>query len=141
THRRLAHSVTFVNGHQDESDAGTDWRFFADARHTVVFYMGLGQLAAIVARLRAAGAAPDHPAAVIASATLAGERIVRGTLADIVSRVSMLEIVPPALLIIGNVAAFSADLSYEIAAGPGAARVARVEAAAADAVVEAGALA
>jgi uroporphyrin-III C-methyltransferase/precorrin-2 dehydrogenase/sirohydrochlorin ferrochelatase len=132
THRRLAHSVTFVNGHQGESDSPSDWGFFADPRHTIVFYMGLGQLSGIVTRLRAAGAAADHPAAVIASATLAAERIVRGTLANIVSRVSALEITPPALLVVGNVAAFSADLSHLIPAGSG------VEAAA---VERAGALA
>ena len=141
THRRLARSVTFVNGHQGESDAGSDWGFFADPRHTIVFYMGLGHLSGIVTRLRAAGAAADHPAAVLASATLAEERIVRGTLVNIVSRVSRLEITPPALLVVGNVAAFSADLSPVIAAGLGAAEEAPVAAPAAAAVVRAGALA
>ena len=116
THRRLAHSVTFVNGHQGEGDASRDWTFFADARHTIVFYMGLGHLAQIVARLRAAGAAANHPAAVIARATLADEKIVRGTLADILARVSELEVIPPALLIVGNVAAFAADQAGEISA-------------------------
>ncbi len=116
THRRLAHSVTFVNGQSAGSEARGDWAFFADPRHTIVFYMGLGHLTGIVTRLRAAGASPGHPAALIASATLAGERIVRATLADIVSRVSELELAPPALLIVGNVAAFAADLSAEIGA-------------------------
>jgi uroporphyrin-III C-methyltransferase / precorrin-2 dehydrogenase / sirohydrochlorin ferrochelatase len=110
THRRLAHSVTFVNGHQGEGAALPDWRFCADPRHTVVFYMGLGHLSEIVARLRAAGAASDHPAALIARATLPEQQIVRGTLADIVARVRALEVAPPALLIVGNVAAFAADL-------------------------------
>ncbi len=40
----------------------------------------------------------------------------RGTLANIVSRVSTLEIAPPALLIVGNVAGFSADLQAPVAA-------------------------
>jgi uroporphyrin-III C-methyltransferase/precorrin-2 dehydrogenase/sirohydrochlorin ferrochelatase len=108
THRRLAHSVTFVNGHQDEGDAHQDWRFFADPQHTVVFYMGLGHLAEIVMRLRAAGAAPHHPAALIAQATLPGQKILRGTLADIVAQARAHEVAPPALLIVGNVAAFEA---------------------------------
>jgi len=108
THRHLAHSVTFVNGHQGEDDALSDWRFFADPQHTVVFYMGLRSLPQIVARLRAAGAHADHPAALIAQATLPEEQIVRGTLADIVARVRTRQIAPPALLIVGNVAAFAA---------------------------------
>ena len=108
THRRLAHSVTFVNGHQGEDGALADWRFFADPQHTVVFYMGLVSLPEIVARLRAAGARTDHPAALIAHATLPEQQIVRGTLADIVARVRTRQIAPPALLIVGNVAAYAA---------------------------------
>jgi uroporphyrin-III C-methyltransferase / precorrin-2 dehydrogenase / sirohydrochlorin ferrochelatase len=108
THRRLAHSVSFVNGHQGEDGARPDWRFFADPQHTVVFYMGLGQLPEIVARLRAAGARRDHPAALIAHATLPEQQIVRGTLADIVARARTQQLAPPALLIVGNVAAFAA---------------------------------
>lgn len=108
THRRLAHSVSFVNGHQGEGGALPDWRFFADPQHTVVFYMGLGQLPEIVARLRAAGAGRDHPAAIIAHATLPEQQIVRGTLADIVARARTQQLAPPALLVVGNVAAFAA---------------------------------
>jgi uroporphyrin-III C-methyltransferase/precorrin-2 dehydrogenase/sirohydrochlorin ferrochelatase len=107
THRRLAHSVTFVNGHQSEGAAG-DWRFFADPRHTVVFYMAVAELPAIVARLRAAGAAPAHPAALIERATLPGQRIVRGSLADIAVLAVERQVAPPALLIVGAVAGFAA---------------------------------
>jgi uroporphyrin-III C-methyltransferase/precorrin-2 dehydrogenase/sirohydrochlorin ferrochelatase len=105
THRRLAHSVTFVNGHPGEGER-TDWRCFADPRHTGVFYMALGQLPEIVARLRSAGAAPRHPVALIAHATLPGQQIVRGTLADIVAEARARQLTAPALLLIGNVAAF-----------------------------------
>ena len=108
THRRFAHSVTFVNGHQGEGGAAPDWRFCADPQHTVVFYMGLTSLPEIVARLRAAGAGRDHPAAVITHATLPGQQVVRGTLADILARAHARQLAPPALLITGNAAAFAA---------------------------------
>jgi uroporphyrin-III C-methyltransferase / precorrin-2 dehydrogenase / sirohydrochlorin ferrochelatase len=103
THRRLAHSVTFVNGHQGDA-AASDWRFFADPQHTVVFYMAVAELPAIVARLRAAGAAPAHPAALIERATLPGQRIVRGSLANIAALAVEQQVAPPALLIVGAVA-------------------------------------
>lgn len=107
THRRLAGSVTLVTGHEPpRSDA--DWRYYADPRHTVVFYMAVAGLAAITARLRAAGAAPAHPAALIERATLPGQRVVRGTLADIAQLAARERIAAPALLVIGNVAAFQA---------------------------------
>jgi len=108
THRRFAHSVTFVNGHQGEDGTAPDWRFCADPQHTVVFYMGLRSLPEIVARLSAAGAGRDHPAALIAHATLPEQQVVRGTLADILARAHTRQLAPPALLITGNAAAFAA---------------------------------
>ena len=140
THRRLAHSVTFVNGHQDEEDAGCDWDFCADPRRTIVFYMGLGHLEHILKRLRAAGASAEHPAAVIARATLPDQQIVRGTLADILARVKELQVSPPALLIVGNVAAFSADVPGDISAALVPGSVADLTAPARPAAVAAGAL-
>jgi uroporphyrin-III C-methyltransferase / precorrin-2 dehydrogenase / sirohydrochlorin ferrochelatase len=120
THRRLAHSVTLVNGHQ-EGDTAPDWRFFANPRHTVVVYMGVAQLPAIVARLRAAGAAPEHPVALIAHATLPQQRILRGSLANIASLAARERIVPPALLIAGDVAALAAaDARADSGAGAAA---------------------
>src|SRR5215469_14440317 len=106
THRRLAQSVTFVNGHLGEG-ALPDWRFFANPQHTVVFYMAVGQLAEIVARLRAAGAAPAHPAALVSHATLPQQLILRGSLSNIATLAAERHVEPPALLIVGAVAAFA----------------------------------
>ena len=121
THRRLAHSVTFVNGHQGEG-AAADWRFFADPRHTVVFYMAVAQLPTIVARLQAAGAAADHPVALIEQATLPQQRVLRARLADIVAHAAERQVGPPALLVTGDAAAFAADTlaQPEAVAGAGA---------------------
>jgi uroporphyrin-III C-methyltransferase/precorrin-2 dehydrogenase/sirohydrochlorin ferrochelatase len=107
THRRLAQSVTFVNGHQGEG-ALPEWRFFANPQHTVVFYMAVGQLSEIVARLRAAGASAAHPAALVSHATLPQQRILRGSLSNIATLAAEHQVEPPALLIIGAVAAFAA---------------------------------
>jgi uroporphyrin-III C-methyltransferase / precorrin-2 dehydrogenase / sirohydrochlorin ferrochelatase len=104
THRRLAASVTFVSGHVPDG-ALPDWRFFANPQHTVVFYMGVAQLESLVARLRAAGALPTHPVALIERATLPGERVLRGSLADIVGRARAAGVSAPALLVSGAVAA------------------------------------
>ena len=107
THRRLAHSVTFVTGHAVE-DTYLDWRSLAAARHTVVFYMGVAQLPAIVARLRAAGARADHPAAMIERASLPGQRVLRADLQHIAAVAAAAQVAAPALLIVGAVAAFGA---------------------------------
>jgi uroporphyrin-III C-methyltransferase/precorrin-2 dehydrogenase/sirohydrochlorin ferrochelatase len=107
THRRLASSVTLISGTLS-GGALPDWTFLANPQHTVVVYMGVAQLPHIVTRLRAAGATPEHPAAIIERATLPGQRILRGTLADITSLAQAHRVGPPAILIVGDVAALPA---------------------------------
>jgi len=105
-----------------------DWSPFADPRHTAVFYMGLAHLSDIVSRLRAAGAGGAHPAALVAHATLPEQQIVRGTLADIAARVRALGVTPPALLIVGNVAAFAGEAPQgAVEFAPPASRAAEAE--------------
>jgi len=69
--------------------------------------MGVAHLSRIIARLRACGAAADHPAAIIERATLPGERVVGGTLATLEALAGAADIAAPALLIVGKVAAFA----------------------------------
>ncbi|MEA3178634.1 MAG: uroporphyrin-III C-methyltransferase / precorrin-2 dehydrogenase / sirohydrochlorin ferrochelatase [Gammaproteobacteria bacterium] len=107
THRKLAQSVTFVTGHVLDDDS-LDWNSLAGARQTVVFYMGVGHLPQIVAKLQAAGAPADHPVAVVERATLPEQRTLRGTLETIVSTVQAAKVAPPALLIVGDVTALAA---------------------------------
>lgn len=107
THRRLASSVTLLSGRLSDG-ALPDWRFLANPKHTVVVYMGVAQLPHIVTRLRAAGATPRHPAAIVERATLPGQRILRGTLADIASLAQAHRVGAPAILILGDVAACAA---------------------------------
>ena len=119
THRRLAQSVTFVTGHQGEA-AGADWRYFADPSHTIVFYMGVAQLEGILARLREAGAHGSHPVAIIERATLPEQRVLRGTLADIAASAKRSQVGPPALLVVGAVAALAGADDLGALAAPAA---------------------
>ena len=69
---------------------------------TLVVYMGVAQLAAIVAGLRAA--LPLHtPAALVQDASLPSERRLVSTLADIAADALAEQIASPAVLIIGDV--------------------------------------
>ena len=107
THRGLAQSVTFVTGHVPEDDT-LDWHTLARSHQTLVFYMGVGKLAPIVGRLRAAGAPDTLPAALVERATLPEQRVLRGTLAQIADLGRRAGVSPPALLIVGEVVAVSA---------------------------------
>jgi siroheme synthase len=71
--------------------------------------MGVAQLPRIVARLMAAGADADHPAAIIERASLAEQRVLRGTLGTLVQIVVDEKVEAPALLIIGEVASLATD--------------------------------
>lgn len=122
THRRLAHSVTLVSGHA-ALETSLDWRALARPRQTVVFYMGVAQLPRIVARLRAAGAGGDLPAAIVERATLPAQRVLRAPLASLAALAARERVAAPALLIVGEVTALAPSAALATGpAGPGPSR-------------------
>jgi uroporphyrin-III C-methyltransferase / precorrin-2 dehydrogenase / sirohydrochlorin ferrochelatase len=104
THRDCASSVTLATAHaaQDGEPGIGD---SVPREGTVVFYMGLARLDATCASLVSGGRAPGTPAAAVSRATLADERVVVGTLADIAARARDACLEAPALLIVGEVVA------------------------------------
>jgi uroporphyrin-III C-methyltransferase / precorrin-2 dehydrogenase / sirohydrochlorin ferrochelatase len=120
THRDCASSVTLVTAHaaRDEGDvhdahlAGMD----LPSRGTLVFYMGLGRLRETTQALVRAGRAPETPAAVVSRATLPGERVIVGTLADIAEHAEASAVEAPALLVVGEVLAHRVESPKVVAA-------------------------
>ena len=106
THRNLASAVAFVTGHEDPGRDGSalDWQALARFPGTLVFYMGVGNLPEIAARLVAAGRGRDEPAAVVARGTRPEQRTVSAPLADIAERVRDAGLCPPAIVLVGEVA-------------------------------------
>ncbi|PYO28610.1 MAG: uroporphyrinogen-III C-methyltransferase [Gemmatimonadetes bacterium] len=102
THRGVASAFAVVAGHECEGPSDLDWEALARVP-TLVVLMGLSALPDIVARLRAQGAAPDTPVAVIASGTLPEQRTVVGSLGDIADLVAGAGLEPPATVVIGEV--------------------------------------
>jgi uroporphyrin-III C-methyltransferase/precorrin-2 dehydrogenase/sirohydrochlorin ferrochelatase len=115
THRHHSHSLTLVSGHA-ATDESLDWRSLARSQQTVVFYMAVGQLPHIVARLRAAGAEAERPAAIVEQATLPAQRVLRAPLAGIASLALRERVAAPALLIVGEVTALAALADAAVAA-------------------------
>jgi uroporphyrinogen III methyltransferase/synthase len=114
THRELASAVAFVTGHEDPGKDGSalDWDALARFPGTLVFYMGVRNLPLIAERLRAGGRPGDEPAAVVARGTLPGQRSASGTLADIAERVAAAGVGPPAVTLVGPVAALGDTLAW-----------------------------
>jgi len=107
THRDHASSVTFVTGHEDPSkdESAVDWHALAETGGTLVVLMGVGKLPDYTAELRDAGMAADTPVALVERATWPDQRVATGTLADIVEVRDREGISPPAITVVGDVAA------------------------------------
>jgi uroporphyrin-III C-methyltransferase/precorrin-2 dehydrogenase/sirohydrochlorin ferrochelatase len=112
THRDHAQSVSFVTGHSLEPGKEPDWRALAMPGATAVFYMGLARLDHIVGRLLEHGAADTRPAAIVAQGTTPDQRVIAATLATIRGLAAGANLQPPALLIVGEVAALHSSLAW-----------------------------
>jgi uroporphyrin-III C-methyltransferase len=105
THREHARGVMLVTGHAKEGGQAPHWPTLGAAAAqgmTLVVYMGVTQLASIVAGL-AASLPPHTPAALVQDASLPRERRLVSTLADIAADARREHIASPAVLIIGDV--------------------------------------
>ena len=114
THRDEASAVAFVTAHEDpdKPESAIDWATMAAFPGTLVFYMGVGSLPALSAELQRHGRDPGEPAAVVERGTLPRQRTVTGTLADIAERAQEARVRPPAVTIVGRVAAMRERLAW-----------------------------
>jgi uroporphyrin-III C-methyltransferase/precorrin-2 dehydrogenase/sirohydrochlorin ferrochelatase len=105
THRGLAADFTVVSGHLDPGrppDTGLDWAALARAS-TLVLLMAIEHLDLIVKALVSHGRDPETPSAVIERATLAGQRVVRAPLDRLAGEVTAQGVMPPAVIVVGDV--------------------------------------
>jgi uroporphyrinogen III methyltransferase/synthase len=105
THRNLASSVAYVTATEspDKDKSAHDWPKLATATQTIVFFMGLRHLDALMTLLMDNGRDPHCPAAVVASASLPAQRTVVGTVATIAKVAAEAALSMPALTIVGSV--------------------------------------
>lgn len=105
THRSIASGFAVVTGHEcigNGEETTLDWDALA-RMPTLVVLMGLKGLERVTARLRAAGARADLPAAVISRGSTPDERVVTGTLATIARLADAAALEQPATLVVGEV--------------------------------------
>jgi uroporphyrinogen III methyltransferase/synthase len=114
THRRYTTLVTFITGHEDPAKAASSipWESLGPNPGTLVFLMGVKNLAENCRRLIEAGRDPATPAAVIERGATPFQRTVAGTLADIAGRAREAGIQPPAVLVVGGVAELRERLKW-----------------------------
>ncbi|MBF0468619.1 MAG: uroporphyrinogen-III C-methyltransferase [Desulfamplus sp.] len=105
THRDYTSSVSLVTGHEDPSKDETNirWDTLAQSGSTLVFFMGVKNLANIRENLVKNGKSPDTPVALIRWGTTPEQQTVTGVLSDIVEKVAKAKLKPPALIVVGDV--------------------------------------
>lgn len=114
THRLHSSAVVLLTGHEDPSkpDSTVRWEDYSRLKATLCVYMGVKNLPIIASRLEAGGMSPATPAAIVQSATTADHRRILGTLGTIAGLAGRENVEAPAMLIIGEVAAFSDKLAW-----------------------------
>ncbi len=110
THRAHATSVTLVTAHESDETTGVDWEALARLSGTIVFLMGVANLATITRKLREHGAPATRPIAIISKATTPQQRTVTGTLENIEQRAA--GIATPALIVVGGVVALHESINW-----------------------------
>jgi uroporphyrin-III C-methyltransferase / precorrin-2 dehydrogenase / sirohydrochlorin ferrochelatase len=108
THRTMSSSVVFLTGHEDPAKSGEriDWEHIASI-DTIVVYMGVRNLPAIVSRLLRHGVSPRKPVAVVFDGTLPAQTVITGTLEEIEKQAGDNPTDGPGLIIIGDVVGLS----------------------------------
>ncbi len=114
THRGLASSFAVITGHEDpkKAEPAVDWSRLATSVDTLVFLMGVGNLPQIVEQLMAHGRHAATPIALVRWGTTPDQQVVSGTLVDIVDRVKAAGLKPPAVVVVGPVAALRKSLHW-----------------------------
>lgn len=113
THRGLADAVQFITGHRRsdlelELDQGT----LSNKNCTLAVYMGLGNLEQITNAVLDAGRPASTPVAVIEQGTTSQQRRVISNLSKLVTDVQEVGIVPPAMIVIGEVVCLAKTLDW-----------------------------
>ncbi|HQK48969.1 MAG TPA: uroporphyrinogen-III synthase, partial [Syntrophales bacterium] len=113
THRGYTSTVAFVTGHEDPTKGRSDidWTALAGIG-TLVFLMGVRNLANITRNLVGAGKAPGTPAALIRWGTTPGQQTLTGTLAGIAATAKKRGFKPPSILVVGEVVSLRPKLEW-----------------------------
>lgn len=114
TDRNLSSAVTLITGHSMKGTGlpDVDWANLAGLDHTIVFYMGLKNLAVISENLIQNGKPAETPVAVVRWGTVKEQVVVTATLSNIAEEVAKQNITPPALVIIGKVVSYREILNW-----------------------------
>ena len=112
THRDYASAVAIITGNEAKENSALAWEKIAAGAGTLVFLMGMANLAAIASRLLEHGRSPGTPVALIRWGTWAEQQVLTGTLAGIAEQAAAAGFTNPAVIVVGEVAALREQLQW-----------------------------
>jgi uroporphyrin-III C-methyltransferase/precorrin-2 dehydrogenase/sirohydrochlorin ferrochelatase len=113
SHRGVAHEIVVVSGHvaPDDPRSLVDWPALGRLRGTVVLLMAVERIGAFATALVEGGRPADTPVAVVQDGTMRIQRSARATLATVAEVVREHGISPPAVVVVGPVAALGESIT------------------------------
>ncbi|EID16670.1 uroporphyrinogen-III C-methyltransferase [Mycobacterium xenopi] len=110
THRAVCHEFVVVSGHiaPGHPESLVNWDALAALSGTIVLLMAVERIEQFSEVLIHGGRPADTPVLVVQHGTTAAQRTLRATLADAPEKIRAEGIRPPAIIVIGAVAAFGA---------------------------------
>ena len=103
THRDYSQACIFVTGHLRDGTVNLNWEMLAHEKQTLIFYMGMHGSKIICEELIKHGLSNETPAALIVKGTTEDQEVIIGNLKNMPEIIMDRKIVPPTLLIIGDV--------------------------------------
>jgi uroporphyrinogen III methyltransferase/synthase len=105
THRKVASAFTVITGNEDLSKQEKIFTHIraSNASETMIFLMCVRNLEIITNKLIQEGLKPETPSAIIRWGTRPEQKIVTGTISEIAHLAKENKILPPAILVIGDV--------------------------------------
>ncbi|MDN5077156.1 uroporphyrinogen-III C-methyltransferase [Aliarcobacter butzleri] len=111
THRGLTTSFRVVTGHENPKKkiSQIEWETFLNDE-TIIFLMGYHNIEIISSKLLSLGKRKDYPCAVISKGTTTEQKVVIGTLEDIVEKSK--DLPTPVMIVIGEVVNLREQISW-----------------------------
>ena len=108
THRAITHEFVVVSGHvaPGHPESLVNWNALAAMSGTIVLLMAVERIELFAKVLLEGGRPADTPVLVVQQGTTTAQRTLRATLSDAPERIRHEGIRPPAIIVIGSVAAF-----------------------------------
>ena len=103
THRDYSQACIFVTGHLRDGTVNLNWKMLAHEKQTLVFYMGMHGSKIICEELINHCLKSSTPAALVIKGTTADTEVIIGNLETLPGIIKKNKVIPPTLLIIGDV--------------------------------------